>query len=84
MALHHSQRTTVGIANVKCAQYSVDTTGGYYCVVVLVPVVGENLSWRASGRKGLVSARGVDGDGRDKVVFGGRRCAEIKYADVGV
>lgn len=37
------------ISNVKGAKYSVDTARGDHRVVVLVPVVGENLSRHGAG-----------------------------------
>lgn len=46
--------------------------------------MSKDLGWWTSWGKGLVSARSVDGDGRDKVIFGGRGRAQVKYADVGV
>lgn len=81
VALHDGLRPAVWIANVKGADDAVDAGRGHDRVVVLVPVVCEELrrcgaAARAAGRRG----RCVHGDGRHEVVFSRRGRAQIEEA----
>lgn len=93
VALHEGHGPAGGVANVKGAQDAVYAAGGDDGVVVLVPVVGEDLGGRAAagghgggrvGHAGLGAAGAVDGDGRDEVVLCRGRGAQVEEADVRV
>ena len=97
VARHDGQRTAGGIAHVKSADGAVDARGRDHGLVVLVPVVRQNLGGHGAG-EGLAVAeareagaghrvgggRGVHGHDGDEVVFGGHGGAEVVDAQVRV
>lgn len=80
VTLHYGQWPGVGAANVKGANDTVDAGRRDDGVVVLVPVVGKNLGWRAAAAPSQSGGRGarVDRDGGDEVVFGRRGRAQVE------
>lgn len=72
VALHERQRSAVGIADIERAQQAIDAASSDHGVVVLVPVVREDLrGWAASWSSSAALRRaGVDGDCRNEMVLG--------------
>lgn len=84
VALHEGQGPAVGAANVKGADDAVDAGRGDDGVVVLVPVVREELRGRGAAAHAAAGRRRVHGHRRDQMVLGGRGRAQVKEAQVRV
>lgn len=87
VALHERQGPAVGAANVKRANDAVDAGRRDDGVVVLVPVVREELRWRraaAHAHAAHARRRRVHGDRRHEVVLGRRRRPQVKQPQVRV
>lgn len=82
MALHHRQRASVRVPYIEGPEYPVYTARRHDSIVVLIPVVGQDLGrgCRPSGTSGP----SVDGDGRRQVVLCRGRRAKIEDAEVRV
>lgn len=89
VALHERHWPAGRVPDVECAQDAVDATRRDDGIVVLVPVVCEDLGRRAAAchvwvDAGWCAAGGVDGDGGYEVVLCRGRGAEVVEAEVGV
>ena len=86
------ERAAGGVAKVESADDAVDAGGRYYGVVVLVPVVGQDLGGHGAGvgfagretREDSPCGRRMDGYDGGEVVFGRDGSAEVVDAKVGV
>ncbi len=84
VALHEGLGPAVGAANVKGADDAVDAGGRDHGVVVLVPVVREELGGGGAAAHAAAGWRRVHRHRGHEVVLGGRGRAQVKEAQVGV